>query len=100
MKPISRLLSGVNDALPQFLQFLINLIPVISEVFKNSCQRLGKRGLQVRVIYELNIKVVAYCVLNFCSLGLCSLACTNLFLKIIVKDRNGFYLTSIPFDSR
>ena len=97
MKPIGRLLAGIDDTRPQLLQFLVDLFPVVSEFFKYGRQCLGKRGLQVGIIVQFNIEVVTNSVLHLGRLRLGAVPCANLFLKIRIENRDGLDLYLNPF---
>ena len=70
MQPIGGLLAGIDDALPKLFQLLVDLIPVVLELFENLLQRLGKRSLEVGIIIEFNVEVVTDGVFDLGSLGL------------------------------
>jgi hypothetical protein len=86
VQPIGRLVSGVDDALTKLLQLIENLRPVVLELLKDVLQCLRKGGLEVGIIIELNVEVVADSVLDLGGFGLRPGSPFYLLLKVLVED--------------
>ncbi len=97
MQPIGRLFSGIDDTRPQLLQFLVDLVPVVAELFKNRRQRRGKRGLQVGVVVQFDIEVVADGMLHLRRLGLGAAPFANLLFKVLIEYGDRLDLHLDPF---
>jgi len=82
--------------LAQLLQLFINLGPILREIQKYLGQRIRKRRLQLRVVIQLHIQVVAHRVLNRRRPALDPVVLLDLFLKVFIQNRNRFDLHVNP----
>ncbi len=99
MQAVSRLLSGIDDALPQFFQFLINLFPIVLKPLQDFLQGLGKRGLQVGIIIQVHFKMVTDGVFDLGGLGFGPFSFSDLSFKVLVqnRDRGDFKVDALGF---
>ena len=86
VQAIGGLLACTHDPLAQLLQFLVNLGPVVGELLKYLRQRIREGGLQLRVIVQFNIQVVANSMFNRGSFGSETVVLFDLLLKVLVQD--------------
>jgi hypothetical protein len=64
----------------------VNLAPVVLKFRKYLFQGFGEGGLQVRVIIQVNVKMVTDSVLNFSRFGLATASLVYLLLEVLVQN--------------
>ena len=102
VQTVGRLLSGIDDALSQLFQFFVNLFPVILKILQDFLQGLGKGGLQVGVVIQVHIKMVADGMLDLSGLGFGPFSFSDLTFKVLVQNRDGgdFEVDALGFQIR
>ena len=89
MQAVGRLLAGIDDALSQFFQFFVDLFPVVLKFLQDFLQGLGKGGLQVGIVIQIHVKMVADGVLDLGGLGFGPFSFSDLTFKVLVQNRDG-----------
>ena len=81
----------------ELLQLLVDLVPVVPELLEDLAQRLGEGRLQVGVVVELDVEVMADGVLDLGGLGLgAAAACRRPSRSPHRESRSARTLTSMP----
>ena len=96
VQPVGRLLAGVDDPRAQLLQLLVNLPPVVAELFEYVGEGLRERRLEIRIVVELDVEMVADRVLDLRRPRLRAIAPGHVLDEILVEDGDGRHLGIDP----